>query len=82
MNNNLDDIVMRYGDDIVKDWFYDMSSLMEVKENLIGNLPSLVKWAPWLISKTQLTKYLIWWGLVYWWSRLNNGTTVVNNITQ
>lgn len=71
MNNGLDNIVREYGDDIVKWGFYDMSSLMEAKENLLANMPRLVKWATGLITKKDALKFiLIGWLWTFWASKL------------
>lgn len=62
LNNQLDDVVSSQWWPNVKKSFYDMSSIIEAKNNLIINIPNLVKEQP-----TILMKWLKWAGTVAAW---------------
>lgn len=59
MNNNLDEIVSKQWGPNVKSKFFDMSSLLESKDNLIKNIPSLAKKAPTKLGKAAKA---VWYG--------------------
>jgi len=65
MNDSLDNIVKKQGGEWVKKSFYDMSSLLETKDNLVTKMPELIKDKP---TKVWTALKYIWWASIAWWA--------------
>ncbi len=63
LNDELDDVVSNQWWPNVKKAFYDMSSIIEARNNLVKNIPNLVKEKP-----SMLIKWLKWAWLVAGWA--------------
>ena len=63
LNDELDDVVNSQWWPNVKKAFYDMSSIIEARNNLVKNIPNLVKEKP-----SMLIKWLKWAWLVAGWA--------------